>query len=65
MNILAKVQRPRHRFDPSNKKHVEVYRLFLVDHRWDGGCPFELEWPYLSIPDMIKDKVIHHFLKIE
>jgi len=64
MSILAKVQRQRCRFDPSDKKHVEVFRNFAVNHQWDGGCPFELEWPYLSIPDMIKDRIINHYLKI-
>lgn len=64
MNVLAQVQRQRVRFIPSDKDHVEHYRNFLVNRKWDSGCPFELEWPYLSIPDMIKDKIINHYLKI-
>ena len=65
MNVLAQVQRQRVRFNPEDKKQVEQYRNFLVNHKWDvPGCPFELEWPYLSIPDMIKDKIINHYLKI-
>lgn len=64
MNVLAQVQRQRYRFDPTNKDHIEVYRSFIVNHKWPGGCPFELVWPYLSIPDMIKDKIINHYLKI-
>ena len=64
MNVLAQVQRQRIRFVPSDKDHVEHYRNFLVNRKWNGGCPFELEWPYLSIPDMIKDKIINHYLKI-
>ena len=65
MNVLAQVQRQRVRFSPDDKKHVEQYRNFLVYRKWDTlGCPYELEWPYLSIPDMIKDKIINHYLKI-
>ncbi len=64
MNVLAQVQRQRIRFSPSEKEHIEHYRNFLVNRKWSGGCPFELEWPYLSIPDMIKDKIINHYLKI-
>jgi len=65
MNVLAQVQRQRVRFNPEDKKHVEQYRNFVVNRKWDTlGCPYELEWPYLSIPDMIKDKIINHYLKI-
>ena len=52
-------------FDVKNKQHVEMYRGFLVNSYWGiTGCPFELEFPYLSIPDMIKDKLIKKFLKV-
>ena len=65
MNVIAQVQRQRFRFSPEDKKHIEQYRNFLVKRKWDNpGCPFELVWPYLSIPDMIKDKIINHYLKI-
>jgi len=36
----------------------------MVENRWEDGCPFELVWPYLSIPDMIKDQIIKNYLKI-
>lgn len=65
MNVLASVTRPRVRFNPGDKEHIEIYRNFVIHRKWDNpGCPFELVWPYLSIPDMIKDKIINHFLKI-
>ena len=65
MNVLAQVQRQRVRFSPDNKKHIDQYRNFVINRKWDNpGCPFELVWPYLSIPDMIKDKIINHYLKI-
>ena len=65
MNVLAQVQRQRVRFSPDDKKHIDTYRHFVVKRKWENpGCPYELEWPYLSIPDMIKDKIINHYLKI-
>ena len=65
MNVLAQVQRQRVRFSPEDKKHIDQYRNFVVKRKWDApGCPYELEWPYLIIPDMIKDKIINHYLKI-
>ena len=65
MNVLAQVQRQRVRFSPEDKKHIDQYRNFVVKRKWDApGCPYELEWPDLIIPDMIKDKIINHYLKI-
>ena len=53
-------------FKITDKNHVEMYRNFLRTGAWGkGGCPFELEFPYTTIPDMIKDKLIHKFLKVE
>ena len=57
--------RDRRQFNPSNKQDVECFRQFLVKSGWgSGGCPFELERPWLTVPDMIKDKLVRHFLKI-
>lgn len=56
----------KRKFDIKDKKDVEMYRTFLSTMAWGtGGCPFELEFPYLTIPDMIKDKLIRKYLKVE
>ena len=53
-------------FNVNNSKHVDMYRKFLMTSSWgQTGCPFDLEFPYTTIPDMIKDKLIHKFLKVE
>jgi radical SAM superfamily enzyme YgiQ (UPF0313 family) len=52
------------KFDLTKKEHVECYKQFLIQARWPTGCPFELEYPWNSVPDMIKDKLIKHFLKL-
>lgn len=63
--ILDQVIPKRHLFDVNNKKDVDAYKFFLTHSMWDGSCPFILEEPYLSIPDMIKDKLVHKMLKVE
>ena len=64
MNTLDKITRIRRGFDPAKKEDIDEYRYFLRIRKWRSGCPFYLEWPYLTIPDMIKDKIIMHVLKV-
>ena len=47
-------------FNPNNPEHIEEVRFFLSNNRWKDICPFFLEWPYLTIPDMVKDKIVRH-----
>ncbi len=54
----------RVKFDPSNKKHVQIYKQFLISNSWKSGCPFKLEAPWISVPDMIKDRLIRKLLKV-
>ena len=49
-------------FDASNPKHLEEVKFFMQNNRWKDICPFFLEWPYLTIPDMIKDKIVRGIL---
>lgn len=64
--ILDTIIRPKRYFDVSNKKDVELFVKFLKTGAWgQEGCPFTLEYPYLTIPDMIRDKLLHKFLKVE
>jgi len=65
MSVLSKVIRERHLFDPNNKKHLDEFKYFLVNNKWQGSCPFELTWPYLNVPDMIKDLIVNNYLKIK
>lgn len=44
-------------FDPKSKADIKEFRYYLQNNRWEKGCPFNVEWPYVSIPDMIKDKI--------
>jgi hypothetical protein len=53
----------RHQFNPSNKGDMIEVRKFFNTNKWDYGCPFFLEWPYLDIPSMLKDKITSYTLK--
>ncbi len=66
MSVLALLIKPKTLFDPHSKKHITVYKNFLRSNSWGvSGCPFVLEFPYLTIPDMIKDKMIHKLLGVK
>lgn len=49
-------------FDPTNANDLKIYQGFLENSRWDEGCPFILEWPFLNIIDMIKHKIIYQHI---
>ena len=64
--ILNRMIKTKVVFDLSDKKHVSLYKTFLTTGAWGkNGCPFALEFPYLSVPDMIKDKLIHKYLGVK
>ena len=40
--------------------------FFVVNKAWGiNGCPFICEFPFLTIPDMIQEKLIYKFLKVK
>lgn len=64
---IQAIQLPKRReFNINSKEDIEVYRSFLQTNSWKvtGSCPFKLEYPYISVPDMIKDKLIRKYLKV-
>ena len=64
--ILELTTSNKRKFDINSKKDIELYRSFLTNRRWGGtGCPFVLEFPHLTIPDMIKDKMMNKYMKID
>lgn len=64
--ILETIVRKKRYFDATNKADIKSAKEFFTTHSWnhETGCPFILEYPYLSVPDMIKDKMIHKVLGI-
>ena len=45
-------------FDPYSKEDITEYKYFLDNNRWKNRCPFMLEWPHLTITDMIRTRLI-------
>ena len=63
--ILEMMVRQRRFFDEKSKKDIAAAKQFFTKFCWGtDGCPFIFEYPYLSIPDMIRDKLIHKALGI-
>ncbi len=60
--LLTNCKRP---FNPKNKCDIVLLKQFLSETRWGSPCPFLLEEPYLTIPDMMKDKYIKFQLGIK
>ena len=61
---LQALNNPKYLFDPKNNYHINIFKSFLKENRWGVPCPFLLEEPYLTIPDMMKDKYIKSQLEI-
>ena len=64
LNQYFAITNPKRIFRADDKDDVLLFKNFMETNRWGFPCPFFLEEPYLTIPDMIKDKFIKHMLKI-
>lgn len=51
----------RVRFDPTLVAHRAAYRTFANVGRWTGGCPFKLEWPFLTVPALCQSRVLDYY----
>jgi hypothetical protein len=63
--ILETMIRQKRFFNEMSKEDIQEAKYFFEKHSWKNGCPFILEYPYTSVPDMIKDKMVHKTLGIE
>lgn len=64
--ILDSVVKQRRFFSEKSKEDIALAKQFFKNHAWGkSGCPFLLEYPYISIPDMIKDKIVHNALGLK
>lgn len=53
-------------FNPRNKKDILAFKKFLKTGGWGStGCPFFLVFPYMTVPHMIQDKIIHNVLGVQ
>lgn len=63
--ILDLVQSQKRLFNPKNKKDLVAYKNFLKAGWGKNGCPFILVFPYMTVPHMIQDKIIHNVLGVK
>lgn len=63
---LEAFRKQKRYFNENDENDVEAYKQYLINNnRWgSNGCPFILEFPHLTTPDMIKDRLINKFLGI-
>lgn len=47
----------RRKFDPTNEKDLNEFRFFLKHNKWSNACPFYVEYPWLDVVSMCKDKL--------
>lgn len=65
-NKIEMMFAPRKRIFECTKQDIEDARIFVLKNKWGAdGCPFYLEWPYLTIPDMLKSKLTKYYLNIK
>ena len=66
MSKLDENTKTRRYFDVKNKPDLSIFKHFVIHNAWGKeGCPFLLEEPFLTIPDMIRYKLTNEFLGIE
>lgn len=53
--------RERRQFNPSNTEDLKAYKHFIDHGKWEGGCPFVIEWPWGNVPAMIQTKILDQY----
>lgn len=64
LNNYQLLHNQKRKFDAKNKKDIEAFKMFMAENKWGSPCPFILEEPYLTIPDMLKDRFIRSQLNL-
>ena len=55
---LMKHLNSKREFNPNSKEDLRVFKTWIETRSWGNeGCPFEIEWPWNSVPDMIQYKI--------
>ena len=59
-NIMKRLD--KRKFNPSNKKDLVELKFFIKNGKWKTTCPFEVEYPYLNVVDMILHKFASSYI---
>jgi hypothetical protein len=49
-------------FNPASAEDLKEYQYFLKHSQWKDGCPFIIEWPHLTVTDMIQKRIVGFYL---
>lgn len=49
-------------FDPTSKEDLKEYQYFLKHSQWKDGNPFIIDWPFLTVTEMIQQRIVGHYL---
>ncbi len=49
-------------FDAKSKEDIKEYAYFLKNSKWRVNCPFIIEWPHLTVTNMITTKLIDAYI---
>jgi hypothetical protein len=65
--LSAQIVKKR-KFNPESKNDRKLAYKFLKTNSWknlseNGACPYVVEWPYLDIPSMLKDRLLDFYCK--
>ncbi len=63
--VIAKyvdARQPRVTFDPTAVEHRAAYQKFSKTGKWSSGCPFKLEWPFVSVPALCQARLLDYYL---
>ena len=59
---ISDLQWARREFDPAAPEDLAEYRHFIEHDQWRDGCPFYLEWPFLTVPSMIEHRIVSYHI---
>jgi hypothetical protein len=63
--ILETHIKPKKYFDVNSRHDLRIAKMFFENWSWGGnGCPFVLEQPHLSVPEMMREKIINKMFKL-
>lgn len=61
-NASVLVPAPKRYFNPENEQDLMEFHYYVLEGTWRDTCPFMIEWPRVSIPDMIGEKILRRHM---
>ncbi len=61
LSTIARATQQRRIFDPTSKEDLIELKFFKQNGKWQNGCPFYLEDPFIEVPAMC-DRVYTNYM---